>query len=186
MHRCYQLEGLNMRVLLVEDDPMIGQAVALALKDAAYAVDWVRDGVTAMSTISTQSYDLMLLDLGLPRKDGIEVLKHTRLNGLGLPVLILTARDAVSDRVQGLDAGADDYLVKPFEISELLARMRALGRRQAGTASTVLTNGTLSLNLSTRAAVYEQNEARLSAREFALLQGVISVPVQKLPASTRR
>lgn len=91
-------------------------------------------------------------------------------------MLILTARDAVSDRVQGLDAGADDYLVKPFEISELLARMRALGRRQAGAASTVLTNGTLSLNLSTRAAVYEQNEARLSAREFALLQALLMRP----------
>jgi two-component system OmpR family response regulator len=176
VHRCLQLEGLNMRVLLVEDDPMIGQAVALALKDAAYAVDWVRDGVTAISTISTQSYDLMLLDLGLPRKDGIEVLKHTRLNGLGLPVLILTARDAVSERVQGLDAGADDYLVKPFEISELLARMRALGRRQAGATSTVLTNGTLSLNLSTRVAVFEQTEVRLSAREFALLQALLMRP----------
>jgi two-component system OmpR family response regulator len=171
-----QREGLNMRVLLVEDDPMIGQALALALKDAAYAVDWVRDGVAAMSTISTQSYDLMLLDLGLPRKDGIEVLKHTRLNGLGLPVLILTARDAVSERVQGLDAGADDYLVKPFEISELLARMRALGRRQAGATSTVLTNGTLSLNLSTRVAVFEQTEVRLSAREFALLQALLMRP----------
>lgn len=176
MHRCLQLEGLNMRVLLVEDDPMIGQAVALALKDATYAVDWVRDGIAALSTINTQTYDLMLLDLGLPRKDGIEVLKHIRLNGLSVPVLILTARDAVSDRVQGLDAGADDYLVKPFEISELLARMRALGRRQAGSASSVLTNGTLSLDLSTRVAMYAQNETRLSAREFALLQALLMRP----------
>lgn len=165
-----------MRVLLVEDDSMIGQAVALALKDAAYAVDWVPDGVAAMTALSTQGYDMMLLDLGLPRKSGIEVLQDVRRNGLGLPVLILTARDAVSDRVQGLDFGADDYLIKPFEISELLARMRALGRRQAGAASTVLTNGTLSLDVSTRVATFEHTEARLSAREFALLQALLMRP----------
>ena len=165
-----------MRVLLVEDDPMIGQAVVVALKDAAYATDWVRDGETAMATVSMHSYDMMLLDLGLPRKDGIVVLKHIRASGIGLPVLILTARDAVHDRVHGLDAGADDYMVKPFEISELLARMRALSRRQAGAATTTITNGMLSLDLSTRIAIFEQTEARLTAREFALVQALLMRP----------
>ncbi len=165
-----------MRILLAEDDPMIGQAVEVALKDAAYAVDWVQDGMAAMVAVATHHYDLMLLDLGLPRKDGIEVLKHIRAGGAMLPVMVLTARDAVSDRVLGLDCGADDYLVKPFEISELLARMRALARRQAGVATLEIGNGQICLDLATRLARSNGAEVRLTAREFALVQALLMRP----------
>ena len=122
-----------MRVLLVEDDPMIGNVVQQALRDASYAVDWVRDGETALGTLSMIVYDMVLLDLGLPRVDGMDVLRAMRAARVGAPVLVLTARDATEDRVSGLDSGADDYLVKPFAMSELLARMRAVTRDgQAG------------------------------------------------------
>jgi two-component system, OmpR family, response regulator len=111
-----------MRVLLVEDDRMIGDAVYAALKDAAYAADWVRDGEQALLSLNTHSYDLVLLDLGLPRRDGLAVLKQLRQQGNQVPLLIVTARDALEDRLNGLDAGADDYVLKPFAMSELLAR----------------------------------------------------------------
>src|SRR5258706_4139521 len=130
-----------MRVLLVEDDRMIGQAVEQALKDAAYAVDWVQDGQTAMLSLETQAYDLALLDLGLPRKDGLEVLRKLRSTRSKLPVVILSARDGIADRIRGLDLGADDYLVKPFDVEELLARIRAVVRRKDGAAAPVMTNG---------------------------------------------
>lgn len=124
-----------MRVLLVEDDPMIGSAVQAALKDASYAADWVKDGSAALSALAAQHYDLVLLDLGLPGRDGLDVLRALRSRESALPVLVVTARDAVDDRVAGLDAGADDYILKPFEISELLARMRAVLRRHGGVAT---------------------------------------------------
>ena len=123
-----------MRVLLVEDDPMIGNAVHGALNDASWAADWVKDGNSALTALRTQHYDLVLLDLGLPGRDGLEVLRSIRSQPTTLPVLIVTARDALDDRIAGLDAGADDYILKPFEISELLARMRAVLRRQGGQA----------------------------------------------------
>ena len=126
--------GFRMRVLLVEDDRMIGAAVEQALKDAAYAVDWVTDGETAIQASQTETYELALLDLGLPATDGQEILRQLRGLGRRLPVIIVTARDAIDDRIDGLDLGADDYLVKPFEIRELLARMRAVLRRQAGSS----------------------------------------------------
>lgn len=135
-----------MRVMLVEDDAMIGEAIGHALKDASYAVDWVRDGSTAVTAIGTQSYGIVLLDLGLPKKDGIEVLRHIRARDNPVPVLIITARDALEDRIGGLDAGADDYVLKPFEMGELLARMRAVVRRKGGSASPILTNGALALD----------------------------------------
>ncbi|NBF18075.1 response regulator, partial [Pseudomonas sp. Fl4BN2] len=135
-----------MRVLLVEDDPMIGAAVEAALQDAAYAVDWVRNGQTALDVAAHQHYDLLLLDLGLPGKDGHAVLGSLRARDNPVPVLILTARDAVDERVRGLDGGADDYILKPFEMVELLARMRAVLRRKGGAASPVLTNGVLTLD----------------------------------------
>jgi two-component system OmpR family response regulator len=165
-----------MRVLLVEDDKMIGAAVAEALKDSAYAVDWVRDGVLAIEAVRSETYDIALLDLGLPMMDGLEVLKKVRAGSGRLPVIILTARDALSDRIHGLDLGADDYLVKPFEIGELLARMRAVLRREASGAPPILTNGQLQLDPATREASFSGETAVLSAREFALLQALLARP----------
>ena len=165
-----------MRVLLVEDDKMIGEAISQALHDAAYAVDWVQDGHMAMTAIETQTYDIALLDLGLPRGDGLEVLRLLRLAGKHLPVLIVTARDAVEDRIKGLDLGADDYLVKPFETGELLARMRAVFRRKGGNAIPVMTNGALTLDPATHDATHAGTSCRLSAREYALLHTLLLRP----------
>ncbi|WP_050422895.1 response regulator transcription factor [Bradyrhizobium tropiciagri] len=165
-----------MRVLLVEDDRMIGAAVVEALRDAAYAVDWVRDGDLAIEASRSEAYDITLLDLGLPLTDGLDVLKAIRAGSMRLPVIILTARDALNDRIQGLDLGADDYLVKPFEIAELLARMRAVLRREGSGAPPVLTNGELHLDPATREAAFCGEKAVLSAREFALLQALLNRP----------
>jgi len=155
---------------------MIGAAVAEALKDSAYAVDWVRDGVLAIEAVRSETYDIALLDLGLPMMDGLEVLKKVRAGSGRLPVIILTARDALSDRIHGLDLGADDYLVKPFEIGELLARMRAVLRREGSGAPPILTNGQLQLDPATREASFTGETAVLSAREFALLQALLARP----------
>src|SRR5215813_2196742 len=138
-----------MRVLLVEDDPMIGESIRQGLRQDGFAVDWVQDGEAAELALRITAYALVLLDLGLPRKSGLEVLTTLRRTGQGIPVLILTARDAVADRVRGLDSGADDYLVKPFALEELAARMRALGRRHSGRAEPLLTYGALTLNPAT-------------------------------------
>ena len=166
-----------MRVLLVEDDLMIGAAVQAALKDASYAVDWVRDGQAALTTLASQHYDLVLLDLGLPGKDGLEVLHSIRAKDNPVPLLIITARDGLNDRLSGLDGGADDYVLKPFQMAELLARMRAVLRRKGGAASPVLSNGVVSLDPATRGASVGQGEARqLSNREFALLQALLIRP----------
>lgn len=165
-----------MRVLLVEDDKMIGEAISQALHDAAYAVDWVQDGHVAMSAIETHTYDIALLDLGLPGGDGLEVLRLLRLAGKHLPVLIVTARDAVKDRIKGLDLGADDYLIKPFETGELLARMRAVFRRKDGNAMTIMTNGVLTLDPATHDATHAGTSCRLSAREYALLHTLLLRP----------
>lgn len=165
-----------MRVLLIEDDRMIGAAVAQALKDAAYAVDWVMDGDTAIEASRNEMYDLALLDLGLPPPDGMDVLREFRNGGRRLPVIIVTARDAIDDRIRGLDLGADDYIVKPFEIEELLARMRAVLRRQGSGGSAILSNGAISLNPSTHEAVQDGESSRLTAREFALLQALMTRP----------
>lgn len=165
-----------MRILLVEDDRMIGEAVAQALKDAAYAVDWVQDGSTASDSLETGEYELVVLDLGLPKQDGLQVLQRMRADGKVTPVLIVTARDAVEDRIRGLDLGADDYLVKPFAVGELLARMRAVVRRKAGSGSPVLSNGLLTLDPTTKEATYGERCCRLSAREFSLLQALLLRP----------
>ena len=165
-----------MRVLLVEDDLMIGEAVSTALKDASFAVDWVRDGKTASQTLETVEHQALLLDLGLPGRDGLDVLRRLRQAGLTLPVVIITARDSVEDRIQGLDLGADDYLVKPFDVNELLARMRAVIRRQGGQAAPMLSNGQVNLNPATREASCGDKSAMLSAREFALLQALLLRP----------
>ena len=165
-----------MRVLLVEDDRMVGAAVMQALKDAAYAVDWVTDGTTAIEAAEAETYDVALLDLGLPETDGQEVLRRLRQIGRQLPVIIVTARDGVDDRIDGLDLGADDYLVKPFEIRELLARMRAVLRRQGSGSSSLLGNGKISLNPATREATFLGETSLLTAREFAVLQALLIRP----------
>ena len=165
-----------MRLLLVEDDPMIGQAVLDVLRAEHYAVDWVRDGEMADTALRSASYDLMLLDLGLPRRDGLQVLRDLRARRSTLPVLVATARDAVSDRVAGLDAGADDYVVKPFDTDELLARVRALLRRQAGQAGPVFEHHGVSLNPATHEARLNGQPVILSAREWAVLEPLISRP----------
>ena len=166
-----------MRVLLVEDDPMIGAAIQGALKDASHAADWVRDGQTALTTLGCQHYDLLLLDLGLPGKDGLEVLASLRARDNPIPLLILTARDGLDDRLRGLDGGADDYVTKPFQMAELLARMRAVLRRKGGSAAAVLGNGTVSLDPATKAAcVLGGDPVQLSNREFSLLQALLVRP----------
>ena len=166
-----------MRVLLIEDDPMIGDAIQAALKDASYAVDWVKNGQTALTTLGCQHYDLVLLDLGLPGKDGLEVLSNIRTNDNPVPLLIITARDGLKDRLRGLDGGADDYVLKPFEMAELLARMRAVLRRKGGSATSVLSNGVVSLDQSTReATVNKCASVQLSNREFSLLQAFLVRP----------
>lgn len=166
-----------MRVLLVEDDPMIGDAIQGALKDASYAADWVKDGPTALTTLGCQHYDLVLLDLGLPGKDGLEVLASIRAKDNPIPLLIITARDGLDDRLRGLDGGADDYVSKPFQMAELLARMRAVLRRKGGTASPALTNGVVSLDPATKeASVNGGSQVQLSNREFSLLQALLVRP----------
>ena len=165
-----------MRVLLIEDDSMIGAAVVQALKDAAYAVDWVTDGETAIHAAESEIYELALLDLGLPKADGREALRRLRASGGRLPVIIITARDGVEDRVDGLDLGADDYLTKPFEIRELLARMRAVLRREGSGSSPVLSNGKLDLDPATREASFLGESALLTAREFSLMQALLARP----------
>ena len=166
-----------MRVLLIEDDSMIGAAVVQALKDAAYAVDWVTDGETAIHAAESEIYELALLDLGLPKVDGRDVLRRLRASGGRLPVIIIiTARDGVKDRIDGLDLGADDYLIKPFEIRELLARMRAVLRHEGSGSSPVLSNGRLNLDPATRQALFLGESALLTAREFSLMQALLARP----------
>jgi len=165
-----------MRVLLIEDDKMIGAAVQQALRDAAYAVDWVMDGETAIQAVENEAYEVALLDLGLPAADGREVLSCFRTRGRKLPVIIVTARDSVDDRIDGLDLGADDHLVKPFEIRELLARMRAVLRREGSGSPPRLSNGKLDLDPATRQACFAGETSLLTAREFALLQALLARP----------
>ena len=155
---------------------MIGAAVQQALRDAAYAVDWVTDGETAIHAAEAEVYELALLDLGLPKTDGREVLRRLRSLDRKLPVIVVTARDGVEDRIEGLDLGADDYLVKPFEIRELLARMRAVTRRNGSGSAPLLCSGPLRLNPATREASFLDVTAFLTAREFALLQALLARP----------
>lgn len=165
-----------MRLLLVEDDPMIGSSVQSGLRQDGYTVDWVRDGASAGLAIANGVYELLLLDLGLPGKSGLELLTGLRKKGVTMPVLVITARDSVADRVKGLDAGADDYLVKPFDLDELSARIRALMRRQSGRASLVIEHGPLSLNPATHEVALSGSPISLSGREFALLHALLEQP----------
>jgi DNA-binding response OmpR family regulator len=165
-----------MRLLLVEDDAMIGEAVLDLLRAEHYAVDWVRDGEMAVTAALSETYDLILLDLGLPRRDGLDVLRELRARKNRVPVLIATARDSVRQRVEGLDAGADDYILKPYDLDELLARIRALLRRAAGRAEPVYEHLGVSINTATREVTAQGEPVVLSAREWAVLEPLIARP----------
>ena len=165
-----------MRLLLAEDDRMIGASIERGLKQDGFAVDWVQDGRAVELALAENVHDLLVLDLGLPRKEGLDVLRAMRRRGDARPVLIVTARDAVSDRVAGLDAGADDYLVKPFALTELAARIRALLRRSAGRAEPVVAYGDIELHPDTREIRVRGEPVALSAREFALLEALLARP----------
>jgi two-component system response regulator QseB len=159
-----------MRLLLVEDDMMIGEGVRQGLRQEGFALDWVREGEAAERALRNNVYDGVLLDLGLPKKDGLDVLKGLRRRGERIPVLVITARDSVSNRIEGLDQGADDYITKPFDLDELAARVRAVLRRHAGHAESVIQVGLLTLNSSTHEASLDGNPLSLSPNEFALLE----------------
>jgi two-component system, OmpR family, response regulator len=163
-------------LLLVEDDPMIGEAIRAGLKREGFTVDWVHEPEAAEQVLRTEPFELLLLDLGLPGRDGLGLLKALRGRGTMLPVLIITARDAVSDRVAGLDAGADDYLIKPFDLDELAARIRALLRRKSGRSSSLLEHVGVVLDPAAHRVTLDGTEVSLSPREFALLQLLLERP----------
>jgi two-component system response regulator QseB len=165
-----------MKVLLAEDDPMIGSSIEQGLRLAGFAVDWCRDGRAADLALQAEPYSVLLLDLGLPKQDGLALLRELRQRKSDIPVLIVTARDAVIDRVAGLNLGADDYLVKPFDLDELVARVHALQRRHAGRAMPVLELGALKLNPMRREVQLHGQELNLSQREFALLEVFMEHP----------
>ena len=165
-----------MRLLLVEDDTMIGETVQDLLRAEHYAVDWAQDAGSADAALRTQQYDLILLDLGLPGRDGLSVLRDLRTRSDRTPVLIATARDAVAQRVEGLDAGADDYLLKPYDMDELLARIRALTRRAAGRAEPLYEHQGVSIRPATREASVNGQTVVLSAREWAVLEPLLARP----------
>lgn len=165
-----------MRTLLIEDDEMIGKSLTRALERAGWSVDWVRDGLLAQSALADGGYTCVLLDLGLPKMDGMQVLKLARERGDVTPILVLTARDGLQDRVHGLDLGADDYLLKPFQVPELLARMRAVSRRRHGAAHSIVGSATLQLDLTTREVIQNGERGALTAREFAVLHALLERP----------
>jgi two-component system, OmpR family, response regulator QseB len=173
----------SVRLLLVEDDAMLGSGILRALRQSGHAVDWVNDGESADAALAGEPYDVVLLDLGLPKKRGLDVLRDLRRRGRNVPVVILTAQDAVADRVAGLDAGADDYLVKPFDLDELAARIRAVQRRSAGRAEPVIEHGRLMLNPATHEVFLDGKPVSLSAREFALLHALLEHPGRPISRS---
>ncbi len=162
-----------MRLLLVEDDAQLGDAVRAGLTQNGFTVDWVQDGESATAAMGVEPFDLMVLDIMLPGRSGLEVLRELRSRGGALPVLVLTARDTVADRVEGLDSGADDYLVKPFDLAELCARVRALLRRHAGRASPQLVHGELVVDPAAHTVLKDGGYVDLSRREFALLETLL-------------
>lgn len=165
---------MSLRVLLVEDDALLGDGIQAGLKLADYAVDWVRDGEAARLALQHHDYNACVLDLGLPKKDGLVVLKDLRGRGNATPVLVLTARDTHADKISGLDAGADDYLTKPFDLGELQARLRALIRRASGAASPVLEHGEVRLEPAAKRVTKNGETVTLSAREYALLHDLMT------------
>lgn len=165
-----------MRLLLVEDDPMIGESIQRGLRNTGFAVDWVQDGEAAGLALGNGVYDMLILDLGLPRKGGLELLGEMRARGNDLPVLIVTARDAVDDKVAGLNSGADDYLVKPFDFNELNARVNAIMRRRSGRGNPAMIYGALTLDPIAHQVTLRGQEVVISAKEFALLHALMAVP----------
>lgn len=165
-----------MRILLLEDDKMIAEALSDMLHAAGFAVDCVADGIAAENALQPEIYDIALLDIGVPGQDGLSVLRHLRAKNCDLPVILITARDTVEERINGLDSGADDYVIKPFAPSELLARIRALLRRHSGHATPILSNGTITLNPATREVSANGQVTRLSAREYALMYSLLLQP----------
>ncbi|HEJ5084166.1 TPA: response regulator transcription factor [Pseudomonas aeruginosa] len=165
-----------MRLLVVEDDPALGEGICNGLRQESYTIDWLQDGVSALHALQQETFDLVVLDLGLPRLDGIEVLRRLRAGGDAVPVLILTARDATDDRIAGLDAGADDYLVKPFDLNELKARLRALLRRSAGRAKVLIEHAGVTLDPATRQVSYQGHPVVLTPKEYRLLHELLSQP----------
>jgi two-component system response regulator QseB len=165
-----------MRILIVEDDPMIGASIRTGLRQDGYTADWARDGNSAELAVATNEYDAILLDLGLPGRSGLELLTQWRRKRNTVPILIITARDSVEDRIAGLDTGADDYLVKPFALNELAARLRALLRRRSGRATPVIEHGPLQLDPATHEVRLNGNPIKLSGREFALLHALLQAP----------
>lgn len=165
-----------MRLLLVEDDPALGEGIRTALKPEGYTVDWLQDGASALHALTHESFDLAVLDLGLPRLDGLEVLRRLRAEANPVPVLVLTARDATTDRIAGLDAGADDYLVKPFDVAELKARLRALLRRSFNRAEPVLAYRDILLDPVNQQVSYQGNPVNLPRKEFVLLHELLAQP----------
>jgi two-component system OmpR family response regulator/two-component system response regulator QseB len=162
-----------MRVLLVEDDPQLGDGITVGLRQTGYAVDWVKDGLAADHALASEAFDVLVLDLGLPKLSGMELLRRVRGREQPLPVLILTARDATADKIAGLDAGADDYLVKPVDLDELAARLRAVTRRASGRAAPLLRHGAVALDPAGRCVTVADLPVELSAREFAILQALM-------------
>ncbi|GGN25162.1 DNA-binding response regulator [Marinomonas arctica] len=169
-------EGLGLRILVVEDDASLADGLVTALKREGYTVDVLHDGIHALEALANEVFDLVVLDLGLPRLDGLAVLRQIRANENAVPVLILTARDALEDRVAGLDLGADDYLVKPFDVTELKARARALLRRSYGRAISEISYKGLVLYPASHKVTYQDKEVNLTRREYALLHELISQP----------
>lgn len=165
-----------MRILLVEDDPALGEGIRTALKPEGYTVDWLQDGASALHALSHESFDLCVLDLGLPRMDGLEVLRRLRRADNPLPVLVLTARDATADRIAGLDAGADDYLIKPFDVAELKARLRALLRRSFGRAQPALEYRGIRLEPESQQVTFRGAPVNLARKEFLLLHELLAQP----------
>jgi len=177
-----------MRVLLVEDDPLIGEAVRVGLARMGITIDWVRDGELGLQCARSEPFDAMVLDLGLPKRDGTQVLRDLRSDGFTTPILVVTARDALADRVAGLDAGADDYILKPFEMEELAARLRSTVRSRSGRADPVLRSGAIALHPDTKIVTLDGVVVRLSAREFALLELLMrrpGVPVSRAKLEER-
>ncbi len=167
-----------MRLLLVEDDTLLASGLVSALSRAGYRVDHVSDGQSAITALLEGGFDLVILDLGLPKTDGISVIEHVRSKGLDLPILILSARDALKDRIKGLDVGADDYLTKPFELDELLARIRVLERRRSGAAVNLLVIGPLKLDLGAYSVTWKGQPVDLQRREFMLMRKLAENPQQ--------
>jgi two-component system, OmpR family, response regulator QseB len=162
-----------MRILLIEDDPQLGDGLTVGLRQSGFAVDWVKDGMAADIALTGEVFDVVVLDLGLPKLSGMEVLQRLRSRGQSLPVLILTALDTTADKIAGLDAGADDYLVKPIDLDELAARLRALVRRAAGRAQPVLRHRNVSLDPASHVVTLDDLPVELSAREFAVLHALL-------------